>query len=243
MLLRHAKSIVSKVVSRAKKTIENELQAKALSAALDASTTACGKVGSISEQSSKAQAARGLQVSSGRPVVKEPCPRGGKESCPSKDLQSSPDLMPPIRRDSGRVAPGMPEYIQKSLDCTSFTPMWETQTEQKPGNTTSTFPSTGLQSARQPVEGGDSAPLLCSCEAPPGVLRPVLGPPAREGHDAVGGGPQRRSEGWSTLSLLCEDRVRLSVLFSLEKRRLQGDLTATFQYPKGPTEKLGRDFL
>ena len=43
--------------------------------------------------------------------------------------------------------------------------------------------------------------------------------------------------------LCCEERLGELKLFSLEKRRLRGDLTVAFQYLKGPTEKMGTNIL
>ena len=42
----------------------------------------------------------------------------------------------------------------------------------------------------QQVEGGNSAPLLCSGETPPGVLHPALEPSAQVRHGPFGAGPE-----------------------------------------------------
>jgi len=56
-------------------------------------------------------------------------------------------------------------------------------------------PYLGLhQKSGQQVKGGDSAPLLCSGETSPGVLCPALEPPAQEGHEPFGVGPEKGNE-------------------------------------------------
>jgi len=50
------------------------------------------------------------------------------------------------------------------------------------------YPGLHQKKCGQQVEGGDSAPLLCSGENPPRVLHPALEPSAQDRHGPVGVG-------------------------------------------------------
>jgi len=102
------------------------------------------------------------------------------------------------------------------------------------------YPGLHQKQHGQQVQGGDSALLLHSGEIPPGVLRPALQPSAQERHGPVGAGLEEVTKMIrGTEHLSYEERLREFRMFSLKKRKLQGDLIAAFQYIKETYKKDG----
>jgi len=74
-------------------------------------------------------------------------------------------------------------------------------------------PGLHQKKCRQQVKGGDSAPLLCLCEIPPGVWHPTMGPSAQNRHGPARAGPEEGLENVQKVgTLLCKKAERAGVV-------------------------------